>query len=172
MSNRLDESNEEERQKKAKIGYQTAIELVGLTSHEIYSRFNAMLTANSIILAVIGWAITSRGFPTLLTMSLPVAGMFLCGTWFLFVHHGVYWQDKFREEAQRLERQYYVDTFKLISTIEMESPKSSKTKSQSPTLIRWFKFYNTSRIVIAIFVIIYIVMLFQILWVPPGVADP
>jgi hypothetical protein len=130
------------------------------------------LTANSIILAIIGWAITSGGLPPLLTMSLPIAGILLCGAWFLFVYHGVYWQHRFREEAKRLENQYYSDTFRLISIVETESPESSKEKLHTPKLIRWFKFYNTSRIVIAIFIIIYIVMICQILWIPPRVSDP
>jgi hypothetical protein len=58
MSDKLSSSEEEEQRQKAMIGYQIAIELVSLVSREIYSRFNAMLTANSIIIAIIGWAIT------------------------------------------------------------------------------------------------------------------
>jgi len=140
------------------------MDLVGLVSQEIYSRFNAMLTTNSILLAIIGWMVTSEGLSPYLTMSLPIVGLFLCGAWYSFVAHGVYWQDRFREEARRLEERYYIDTFRLISIVKTESPKSPKGEPGTPKWIQWFRFYNTSRIVIAIFFIIYVVMLYQMLY--------
>jgi fatty acid desaturase len=125
----MSDKDEEQRRQKARIGYQTAIKLVNLVSQEIYSRFNAMLTANSIIIAIIGWAITSGGnLPQPLTMFLPIMRIVLCFFWFLFVNHGVYWQDRFRKEAIRPEKEYFIDTFKLISPVDTETPRSSKIK--------------------------------------------
>jgi hypothetical protein len=174
MADKITESEEGQRRQKARIGYQTAIELVSLTSHEIYSRFNAMLTANSIIIAIIGWGIISGdNFPRFLIMFLPIMGMLLCILWGLFVHHGVHWQDQFRKEAIRLEEEYYIDTFKLISLVKTEIPRSSKTRSETPRLVRWFNFYHTSIIVIGVFMTIYIVMLLsQIIWIPSPISDP
>ena len=40
--------------------FNTALELWKLASQQIYSRFSAMLTANSIIIAVIGLAIANN----------------------------------------------------------------------------------------------------------------
>ncbi len=162
MSNESDEWETEQQREKARIGYQTAIDLVGLVSHEIYSRFNAMLTANSIILAIIGWIVTSGNLSPYPSRSLPIAGILLCGAWYLFVAHGVYWQERFREEARRLEQRYYIDTFRLISKVTTESSGSCKEETGTPKWVKWFKFYNTSRFVIAIFFMIYIVMLYQL----------
>ena len=161
--NKLEEDQQIE---KARLGYQTAIGLVGLVSQEIYSRFSAMVTANSIIIALIGWTLASeQNLPLLLALFLPIVGLVLCFLWFLFLNHGVYWQNLFRKEAIRLEKQYFSDTFKLISLVTTESPQpSDKKKSKIPKLVRGFPFHHTSRIVIIVFAVIYIVMfLYQII---------
>lgn len=146
--------------KKACIGYQTAIELVGLVSQEIYSRFNAMLTANSIIIAIIGLAFTNKyNLPLPVNILLPIAGLILCCLWFLFNEHGVYWQNIFRKEAIRLENQYFSDTFKLITNTSEVSQNSKKKNSEIPRLVRWFPYHRTSRILIIVFAMIYIVIL-------------
>ena len=44
----------------AKLGYQMATNMVGILGNEIYSRFNAMLTANSIIIAVYGFIFSEK----------------------------------------------------------------------------------------------------------------
>ena len=170
----MSKAREEERKRKARIGYQVAMGLVNLVSQEIYSRFNAMLTANSIIIAIIGWALTSqRTLPPFLTILLPIMGLILCFLWFLFVNHGVYWQNLFREKARELEDQYFSDTFKLISHVVTETPRSPKVKSQIPRLVRWFPFYRTSSIVIIVFGIVYaVILLLQIISPPLTGFDP
>ncbi len=162
----MTKTEEDQQMEKARLGYQTAIELVGIVSQEIYSRFSAMLIANSIIIAIVGWAFTSeRSLPPFLLLFLPVIGFVLCSLWFLFVYHGVYWQNLFRKEAIRLEEEYFSDTFKLISLVTTENSQSPHRKnSEAPRLVRWFPFHRTSGIVIIIFAIVYIVMfLYQII---------
>lgn len=170
----MGESKDDQRKEKARIGYQASLRLVGLVSAEIYSRFSAMLTANSIIIAIIGWALASQlPLPLFLMILLPIIGVILCSVWFLFVNHGLYWQDLFRKEAERLEDQYFSDTFKLISYITTESPKSSKIDPQIPRLVRWFPFRRTFKIVIIVFVIVYVAMLlYQIVGSPSPGLDP
>jgi len=162
----MSKSEEEQRMEKARIGYSTAMGLVGLVSQEIYSRFNAMLTANSIIIAIIGWTLTSeRSLPPILAIFLPIVGLSLCFLWFLFTNHGVYWQNVFRKKAIELEKNFFSDTFQLISLVVTESPEpSDKKSSEIPRLVRWFPFHRTSRILIIVFAIVYVVMLlYQIL---------
>lgn len=160
---RLEENQQIE---KARIGYQTAVGLVGLVSQEIYSRFNAMLTANSIIIAIIGWTLTrEQNLPMPLTILLPVVGLILCSLWFRFVKHGVYWQNLFREKAKRLENQYFSDTFKLISLVATEAPQpSNKVNSQIPKWVWKYSFYRTSRSVIFVFAFVYIVIVIIVLY--------
>ncbi len=162
----MTKTEENQQMEKARLGYQVAIELVGVVSQEIYSRFSAMLIANSIIIAIIGWAFTSeRSLPPFLLLFLPVIGFVLCSLWFLFVNHGVYWQNSFRKEAVRLEKKYFSDTFKLISLVTTEnSLPPDRKNSDVPRLVHWFPFHRTSLIVIIVFVIVYIVMiLYQII---------
>ncbi|MBU1063944.1 hypothetical protein KKC74_03950, partial [bacterium] len=42
-----------------KLAYEKAVQLIGLVSQEIYSRFNAMLTIHGFFLAAIGLILTS-----------------------------------------------------------------------------------------------------------------
>ena len=157
----MSKSEGEQQLEKACIGYQAAIGLVGLVSQEIYSRFSGMLTANSIIIAIIGLTLTTeRILPSVLTIFLPIMGLSLCFLWFLFNNHGVYWQNLFRQKAIELENQYFSDTFKLISLAVTESPKASdKKNSDIPKLVRWFPYHRISLMLIIVFAIVYAVML-------------
>jgi len=138
------------------LGYQTATELVALVSEEIYNRFNAMLTANSIIIAIIGLILldgndifSKSKFILMIAIIGAFGGILLCILWFLFINHGVYWQNRFREEAIRLEKAHFLDTFHLFSDITTEGPYNNKI--EHPRLIRWFSFYRTSLIIIFLF---------------------
>ncbi|MDI6645313.1 MAG: hypothetical protein QME40_06160 [bacterium] len=157
----MSKSEGDQRLEKAHIGYQTAMGLVGLVSQETYSRFAGMLTANSIIIAIIGWTLaTERILPPVLTILLSIVGLILCFLWFLFNNHGVYYQNLFRKKAIELENSYFSDTFKLISLVVTENPKASdKKNSEIPKLVRWFPYHRTSLIVIIVFAIVYVAML-------------
>jgi len=144
---------------KARLGYQTAMQLVGLESQQIYSRFNAMLTANSIIIAIIGWTLKSNDITSCLPLFLAIGGLILCAIWIIFIRHGVYWQDIWRKEAEKLENRYFADTFQLISRVTTESPAQSTGRNlEKPKFIRWFNFYRTSIVVIIVFALIYVAM--------------
>jgi len=142
---------EGQRIENARVGYQMAIGLVNLVSQEIYSRFNAILVANSIIIAIIGFSFTSE-HPFLLIKFLPFMGLSLCVLWFLFVKHGFHYQKFYREKAKELEKQYFADTFKLFTS---DIPTSA--------LIKWLPARRVSYIVIMVFAVIYIIMLLQII---------
>lgn len=131
----------------ARVGYQMAIGLVNLVSQEIYSRFNAMLMANSIIIAIIGVSfISEHPFPLIKILSLM--GLVLCVLWILFVNHGFHYQKLYREKAKELENKYFTNTFKLFTS---DIPTSA--------WIKWLPARRVSYIVILVFVVIYIIML-------------
>jgi len=163
-------SEEDKQLQDARIGFQAAQDLVALTSQEIYGRFNAMLTANSIIVAILGWIIASeRSLPCYLAYSLPSIGLVLCILWYLFNEHGVYWQTTFRNEARRLEDKYFKDTFSLFRlrqlAIEDISPPDKKFQenqsSRVPKRVSWFPYRRTSTLVIIMFLAIYIIVLIE-----------
>jgi hypothetical protein len=90
---------------KATTAYNTAIELWKLASQEIYSRFAAMLTGNSIIMAIIGLAVTGKvDIEFTLLILLTVAGWVLCIIWGFFVYQGLIVQQHYRERAEYFEQ--------------------------------------------------------------------
>ena len=144
----MDSPQNSENVSKYQVGYQQAIALVGIVSQEIYSRFNSMLTANSIIIAIIGLAITTNKLPPTLVIILPSAGLVFCILWFLLIRHGYYYQRSFRNEAEKLEREYFNDTFKLFNNDHPSPPLST---------------YPISIMIICVFGFVYIVILLYLL---------
>ena len=112
MENSINLANDND--EKAKFGYQMAVNMVGILGQEIYSRFNAMLTANSIIIAAYVLIFSeNNNMPDFLKIFLPIFGIVLCFLWFVFIHHGIFRQRQYRNEAERLEEVY----FKISLTI-------------------------------------------------------
>lgn len=137
-------SNSEEFQK-ATNGYQTAISLWKLASEQIYSRFGAMLTANSIIIAIAGLIVTSKiNFPKPLVLSFIGLGIFLCLLWFCFIRLGVKAENHYRNVAEKIESKCIPDGYKIVI------PTSDK---------RFRGFGSISYITIGIFVLLYICLI-------------
>jgi len=85
--------------------YHAAIELWKLASQQIYSRFAAMLTGNSIIIAIIGLAITDKvDIPYYLVKWLTVSGFILCVVWLFFMIAGWHVESHYREKAIQFEK--------------------------------------------------------------------
>ena len=153
----------------ARLGFTVLTELIALVSQEIYSRFNIMLTANSIIVAAVVLPLTSeRQLPQPLPQLLPAVGILLCFFWWLFNYHGVYWQTVFRREAQRLEQQHFSDSFRIWSTVfsASEDIRASRVNENShkdpmshPRLMRWLPYRRTSAVVIFMFAAVHIAIL-------------
>jgi len=69
--------------------YRAAMELWKLASQQIYSRFAAMLTGNSIIVAAIGIILTGGDSPPIcLIMGLIISGLVLSVAWILYMTAG------------------------------------------------------------------------------------
>ena len=69
----------------ARLGYQVASELAAFYGGAIWSMFNAMIVANSIVVAGATFVFTGQNSLALLKMLLPIVGLLLCITWFLLV---------------------------------------------------------------------------------------
>jgi hypothetical protein len=103
-----------------KLGYETAVKVVDLVSREIYARFNAMLTVQGFFLAAIGLFLTNANnvwLGTLMVGLVSVVGETLCWTWKGFIRHGVAAQKRLREEAYRVEREYYTESVSVFSRL-------------------------------------------------------
>jgi hypothetical protein len=89
---------------RATNAYRAAIDLRKLGSDQVHSRLSAMLTANTIIVAVSGLAITSQSLiPKNLIAALIGGGLILCLVWGFFVYHGLKVENHYRDKIEEFE---------------------------------------------------------------------
>jgi hypothetical protein len=89
---------------RATNAFKAAMELRRLGSDQVHSRLSAMLTANTIIIAVSGLAITSQvKISTNLIAALIGGGLILCLVWGFFVFHGLRVENYYREKTEEFE---------------------------------------------------------------------
>ncbi len=100
---------------RAAIGYQATISLWIYEGSTIWGKYSAMLVANSLITASIGFSMGSHASSRIISLGLPVAGIALCGLWFLLTRRSfdnyLYWISSARE----LEERYLYPTVKTVS---------------------------------------------------------
>ena len=70
---------EPEKRETALVGYQVAVDLWTNEGQQEWAMFNGMLVVNSILIAVIGLAITAQEPLPWLALLLSVLGLSLCG---------------------------------------------------------------------------------------------
>jgi len=151
----MNESNNNDDIVKAQLGYQVATNMVGILGQEIYSRFNAMLTANSIIVAIIGLIITNKNKLSIsLEILFPILGLILCFLWFVFIYNGIYRHRQYRKEAARIEEKYFKKSIRLFRI----------DYSKDPKLLKYFRFYCTSVLVVCIFGLVHFYILLYLLF--------
>lgn len=94
----------DEELERASQAYRAAIELWKLGSEQVHSRLSAMLTANSIIIAVSGLAIANKTqIPAELIVALIGGGFLLCLVWGFFVFHGIRVESHYRRKTVEFE---------------------------------------------------------------------
>jgi hypothetical protein len=153
----------------ARIGYQVAIEMWAHSGEEVWARFNVMLVANSIIIAVVGVALTSQRALPALTVLLPVVGIILCLLWLILMKRGFDYQIYYILSASELEERYLAGTVKTISRgAAFACGKEVSIQTGNGLTNRRMGFWSrlltaqsASYFVIILFMIVYIVMLLQ-----------
>ncbi len=89
---------------RATNAYRAAIDLRKLGSDQVHSRLAAMLTSNTIIVAVSGLTITSQvKIPPQLIAALIGGGLILCLVWGFFVFHGLRIENYYRIKIEEFE---------------------------------------------------------------------
>jgi hypothetical protein len=173
------------RAENARVGYQSAIALWTYQGNLNWSRFNVMLTANSIILAVIGVAFTSQRSLPVFTLSLPLLGLvslpvstrllpllglFLCAAWFLLTVRGYDFQRYWSRSALELEEKYLANSVKTVSRSRPygkgeEILLEIGGESIPLRMGLWSRFAESQRrisyLVIVVFAVLYVVTLVQ-----------
>lgn len=111
----------------AREGYQAAIALWTYQGTLNWSRFNVMLTANSIIIAVIGIAFSSGhplpglSFVGIYWAVFPMLGLALCVAWLSLVVRGEKWHQYWGKSACELEEKYLNDAVKMVARARLLS---------------------------------------------------
>ena len=93
----------------ARVGYQVAADLQTSEQETLWSKFNTLVLANSIILASIGLCMTaSRTSRDLILFSIMLSfvGMVLCFLWFSIMKRGFEYHNYWLFSARELEEQY------------------------------------------------------------------
>jgi hypothetical protein len=134
---------------RASQAYRAAYELWKLGSDQVHSRLSAMLTANSIIIAVSGLAIANKAqIPSELIIALIGGGLLLCLVWGFFVFHGI-----------RVENYYRLKTLEFE---EMVIPKGTHLAIRTGNWKFWGYGIGTY-FTIAVFLAIYSALLYIII---------
>jgi len=128
---------------KAKAAHDTAINLQSLASNQIYSRFSSMLTANSIIIAIIGIFLIKLNvtIPIYLVICFIIGGIIICAAWSVYLLRGLKVENHFRSIAKKLEPTIFPEGTEVSISLEDKSFRG---------------FRAASICVIAVFILIYI----------------
>jgi hypothetical protein len=155
-------------QEKAEVGYQAAINLWGILVQTSWSRFNAMLVANSIIVGIIGLALTNEETTLYKVIIIfPFIGIVLCILWFLLMWRDSKDQNYYVRSARELEFKYLspVQTVwrggKFKGGEEIYINDNFDPKKFKIGWIRLFRTNHLSHVVIFLFLCVYILITIQ-----------
>jgi hypothetical protein len=94
----------------ARVGYETAINYSILNQNIIWSIFNTMLVANSLVVAGIGIIHSIPILTRFFQIFLPLMGIFICFIWFLLVKRHLKLSSFYLYSARSLEECYFKNT--------------------------------------------------------------
>ena len=99
----------------ARLGYQVAVNLWTYQGNLNWNRFNAMLTANGVIVSVIGLVLSSESRLTAFVVVLPAVGLVLCALWAVFAARGFAYHKYWSSRARELEESYLAPAVRTVS---------------------------------------------------------
>ncbi len=85
-----------------RAGYKATIDLWNTAGNQNWSRFNAMLVANTVVFAVIG-QLMARTIVLPIPWVLPIVGLILCASWWVALARGLTYQDLYVALAREME---------------------------------------------------------------------
>ncbi|MEK6657139.1 MAG: hypothetical protein AABY58_06820, partial [Nitrospirota bacterium] len=99
----------------AEVGYQMAIALWTYEGGLVWSKYNAMLVANSIVLALIGLTLDKQNLTRAFTVGMPIVGLLLCIAWFLLTKRGFDNYGYWILSARELEEKHFAASVLTVS---------------------------------------------------------
>lgn len=98
----------------AKLGYESAIQLWAAENEGRHEEYNAMLVANSLILAAIGFSYQTTSFYPPVKYLLPIIGIVICLAWYMSgkraIEKAIFWIYCARE----LEGKFFKSVFQHL----------------------------------------------------------
>jgi hypothetical protein len=149
----------------ARVGYQVAVNLWTFQSNLNWGRFNAMLTANSIITAVIGIVLINQSSLFILKILLPIVGLVFCILWIFLMARGRDYHRYWISQACELEEKYLSNAVSTVSGAESKDKKHKKIQYGwlSRTKIGKSQDVVIYGVILA-FIIVYVAVLWQMLY--------
>jgi hypothetical protein len=106
------------KEEKAWAGFQAAIALWIYQGQLNWNRFNVMLVANSLIIAIIGSVFSSQRPLPYLAIALALGGIGLCVAWVLLTARGFDYHRYWGLCAWELEEQHLSDVVTIVSRLD------------------------------------------------------
>jgi len=131
--------------------------------------FNAMIVANSIVVAGATFVLTSQTSLALLKGLLPIIGLLLCITWFLLVKRAHEYSIYYTLSAREIEELYLSENVRTLSrggafgsgqAVTFQLGGAQVTRRMSPWA-RSIRNEVVSYLIILIFIVVYIGVFFQ-----------
>ena len=97
-----------------RVGYEVAVNLWTYQGNLNWNRFNAMLTANGVIVSVIGFVLSSESRLTAFAVVLPMVGLVLCALWTVFAARGFAYHKYWGLQARELEESYLAPAVRTV----------------------------------------------------------
>jgi hypothetical protein len=98
----------------ARTGYESALNYSTLNQNIIWSVFNTMLVANSIVVTGIGIIHSTQTLMSFFQIFLPLMGILLCLIWFMLVQRHLQLSIFFLFSAREIEECYLKDTLRTF----------------------------------------------------------
>jgi len=174
-SQEVQETIDEQQIENARVGYQVATSLWNSRAGEFWSQFNAMLTANSIVLAA-ATATTAvavsapesipslKSILSLLSIGVPIVGLALCALWCALHERASGYNEYWARSARELEEQFLNDPIKTLSWGALFGEGEPIQFDGDPKPLRMnrigrIRVRHTVRLIIAVFVVMYLAIL-------------
>ena len=154
----------------ARVGYQAAVSLWIYEGSQIWSKFTAMIYANTIVLATIGIVITSARASDLrvLRTALAILGLVLCLSWILLTKRSFEYYNYWIFSSREIEENYLSDAVQTVSrgaifadgkqvSFQTRPALQHQASAQLPNI----KIQTVSYVIIAVFMVLYVVTFFQ-----------
>jgi hypothetical protein len=135
----------------ARTGYRSALDLLVNETRDLWLRFNAMLVANSVIVAIVGQLLqkdklVGLQLPWWVFFILPVVGLMLCFAWAAAISRGFQYHDYYITEARRIEEEHFAPAVRVLA-------KGHRLQMKG---LGWFRTRTTMRLTVGAFVVLHL----------------